>query len=468
MISLESLSTLNRWFYKYLVYYPVVFVRFQDVPFYLKLLLETQKWPEKRIAALQKWKLQNLLEEASKNVPFYSRAPIKTKSYRGGRPLALNVFPFMSKDVVREAEKELRSRRFFPFLTRKTTGGSTGKAITIYKSARAMAWELAATWRGYSWAGVSIGDRQGRLWGVPFTKGQKFRAKTIDLIAHRKRCSAFSFDEESLKRYTRALEKFAPDYLYGYVSMIDEYAGYFHRHAAAPPFRVRSIITTSEVLTEVHRKRIQETFSARVYNEYGCGEVGSIAHECREGSMHIMAENMMIEIVDGERVCRPGEFGEIVVTELNNAAMPLIRYRTGDLGSIDPRRCNCGSTLPVLSDVVGRAYDTLRNPAGKLFHGEFFMYIFEEAEKRRMGVKAFQVVQETPSSLLIRIVPGRAYSPSSEDFITARIRRDFDPHIEVRFERVDHIERLPSGKMRLIVGYRPIANGARGIEIGRA
>ena len=82
-------------------------------------------------------------------------------------------------------------------LTPKTTGGSTGEPITILKTRQAMAWELAATWRGYSWAGIDIGDRQARFWGVPLDARSRLRARLIDFVAHRRRCSAFAFDDES-------------------------------------------------------------------------------------------------------------------------------------------------------------------------------------------------------------------------------------------------------------------------------
>ena len=80
----------------------------------------------------------------------------------------------------------------------------------------------------------------------------------------------------------------------------------------------------------------------------GCGELGTISHECEAGSMHLSGENMLVEILDGERVRGPGGIGEIVVTELNNCAMPLIRYRTGDFGALGAGTCECGCTLAVL------------------------------------------------------------------------------------------------------------------------
>jgi phenylacetate-CoA ligase len=234
--------------------------------------------------------------------------------------------------------------------------------------------------------------------------------------------------------------------------MIEEYAKYFRRNERTPPFKLKCVITTSEVLTDYHKKLIEGVFSTRVFNEYGSGELGSVAHECEEGSLHLSAENMIVEIIDGDRPSDAGEIGELVVTELNNYASPLIRYRTGDFASLSTEQCRCGRTLPVIENVFGRAYDTLRNSRGRLFHGEFIMYIFEEAEKKNLGIRAFQVTQEDIRSLRIRIVPGEQYGQAAEDFITRRIKEYFDHDAVIRFERAEKIERTASGKMRLIIG----------------
>ncbi len=143
-----------------------------------------------------------------------------------------------------------------------------------------MAWELATTWRGYSWAGIEMGDRQARFWGVPLTERERLRAKLIDFIANRKRCSAFSFGREDMEKYTKRLLSFGPTYFYGYVSMLEAYANFFEQMGKRAPFDPKCIVTTSEVLTEYHRRLFERVFSKRVYNKYGCGELGSVAHEC--------------------------------------------------------------------------------------------------------------------------------------------------------------------------------------------
>jgi len=441
---------INQKFFKYLVYYPVVYLRGQDVPGKLKLLERFQYVPKEELEALQREKLQQLVLFAKNNVPAYQKrlGHIKQADIKA-RDL-LSRLPTISKQEIKTGDFVSRVR--YLGITRKTTGGSTGEPVTIHKTRGAMAWELAVTWRGYRWAGVDIGDRQARFWGVSLTRKSRLIARLTDLVTNRRRCSAFSFGPEDMAIYTKKLLKFKPTYFYGYVSMLEEYARYFKERGEKTPFKLKCIITTSEVLTEYHRSILEEVFCAKVFNEYGSGELGSVAHECEHGSMHLSAENMIVEILKGNRPCRPGEIGELVITELNNYAMPLIRYRTGDFASFSPQECRCGRSLPVIKNLYGRAYDIIRNSQGKLFHGEIMMYIFEEAQRRDLGINAFQVIQEARDTLRIKIVPGIDYGKRTTQFITNRIKEKFDPEAKIVFEIVDKIERCASGKMRLIIG----------------
>jgi phenylacetate-CoA ligase len=139
-------------------------------------------------------------------------------------------------------------------------------------------------------------------------------------------------------------------------------------------------------------------------------------------------------------------------------AMPLIRYRMGDYAVLSANQCSCGRALPVIEKVVGRAYDIIRNKQGTLFHGEFFMYIFEEAKRRNMGVDAFQVVQMGIDRLRIRVKPSTGYCAQTEALIKKRILSDYGKDTIIEFEKVDELRREPSGKMRLVVG---LASGER-------
>jgi phenylacetate-CoA ligase len=441
----------NKTIFKYAVYYPLVMLKLQNVPAYLGELLKTEFLSKQELEVLQHNKLKELIKYAKHFVPFYKD---KMAAINENDIMSINdikKLPFVTKGLLKNCPESFLSSEKFHFLTKKTTSGSTGEPLTIYKTTDAMARELAATWRGYLWAGIDIGDRQGRFWGVPFNSKDKYRAKLIDFVCNRRRCSAFSFDQKKMEIYTKKLISFEPKYFYGYVSMIEEYAKYFKKNQKKSPFNLECIITTSEVLTDYHRRLIENVFSTKIFNEYGCGELGSVAHECENGSMHIMAENMIVEVLNDNRPCKPGEIGELVVTELNNRAMPLIRYKTGDFASISLEPCKCGRSLPVIENLVGRAYDMVKNKEGKIFHGEFFLYIMEDAKRMNLGVDAFQIIQIDYDKLKIKVVPGVNYNQVTEDFIRNRIRDEFGHDTYIAFDKVAFIPREKSGKMRIVV-----------------
>lgn len=438
--------------FKYGIYHPIVSLRTKDFFSTSNSFSSSQFLNEKLHMENSFNKFKKILDYSLKNVPFYKKSLSGICSEDIKSLSDVHKLPFISKQMVIDSWTHLLSSEKHYFCVTKTTGGSTGQPVTILKSRHAMGCELAATWRGYSWAGIDIGYKQARFWGVPFNSLSKLQAYLTDFICHRKRVSAFSFDNYSLDNYANILRKFKPDYFYGYVSMLDEFAEYTLEKGLSDYFSLKAIITTSEVLSNSTREKLKSVFNTPVYNEYGCGEIGSIAHECSEGQLHLSAENMFVEIIDETgSPCVPGQIGEIVVTELNNTAMPLIRYRLGDYGSLSSDKCACGRGLPVLKEVKGRAYDTVCLQNGKKFHGEFFMYIFEGAKRESLGISQFQIMQKTRNSFLIRLVCDQdAERINLESYISNHMHAGMGDDIGLEFDYVDTIPRSPSGKMQLI------------------
>jgi phenylacetate-CoA ligase len=440
----------RRRVYRYGLYYPTVFLRGQWVPQYLGSLCRSQFEAPRVLQAHQDELLARLGEWLREHVAFYEHmsGPLSRET--------ITQLPVITRRTLVEHREQLRARSFNGRRFVRTTGGSTGQPVTVDKDARAFAWDLAATWRGHQWAGVSIGDPQGRLWGVPATPAGRRYAWWADALLHRRRCSAFQFTVADMERYTELLNHFQPSYLYGYVSMLVEYARHLQSSGVAPRYRLRSVIATSEVLEPQLRAVLENAFACPVFNEYGCGEVGRVAHECEHGSMHLNSEKLFVEVQrpDGT-VATEGE-GMLLVTDLLNRAMPLIRYQIGDVAKLGTATCACGRGLPVLEKVFGRAYDMITGPGDRKFHGQFFVYMIEQANRLRLGIDAFQVIQSGLNELTLKIVPGRGYGSATEAFVRSYLRERFHPDVQLSLRAVDHIERERSGKMRLVVGLRSV------------
>ena len=128
--------------------------------------------------------------------------------------------------------------------------------------------------------------------------------------------------------------------------------------------RLRVGFFGAEPWTEAMRDAIQARLRLMALNIYGLSEVigPGVAVECAErNGMHVAEDHFLAEVVDPQSLepVAPGTTGELVFTTLTKQGMPLIRYRTRDLASLDPAPCPCGRTLVRLSRVMGRSDDML-------------------------------------------------------------------------------------------------------------
>lgn len=433
-----------------IIFWSTVKLRGESFATELAALKKSQYFSSIEIYDLQLRKLNELLKTCSSIAHYQNRLPLKLTTIE-----ELSELPLLTKEEIRNNPDKLTSGKGIGQRL-KTSGGSTGAPVTLRKNSRGVAQEMAAQWRGYEWAGVNIGDRQARFWGTPKNTPEKLRSKLIDFICHRIRITAFNYDMRSFQEAQERLTKFSPLYLYGYTSIISEFSDYLKTSKTPPPLSIKSIITTAEVLDEVTRSNIENTFNCKVYDEYGCGELGTIAHECEAGKLHVNSENLILEILDEKGNQQPhGLPGEIVVTDLTNHTMPLIRYRLMDYGTLSTTPCSCGRTLPVLEKVHGRQYDILYNNEGRKFHGEFFLYILEDARKRNMHTSGVQFVQDPDLSLTVNLVANDRNYCELEKYITRRLKADFDPNIKVYFKSVEQIPREASGKIRVVKSSKP-------------
>lgn len=444
----------SAWITRNLVY-PAALVATGQTELHRRLeILTRQQWqgPE-QLHGYRTARMRHLLSRALRDVPFYRKCHPDLTS----RDIHLmpsdevwqlhRSFPVVSKRMIQRDPDAFRAQRTVGRVGSKTTGGSTGEPVTISKPASALAQERAAMWLAYDWFHVHIGDRCLRFWGVPQNRRRRALARMADMAMNRTTLSAFAFQEEDLRRYWDELRRLRPDYIHGYVSLIDEFARIGIEEELCgdvPP--VTSVILTAEAVSDPQRRRIELAFGAPTQIEYGCGEVGPIAHECPSGGLHVMAPNVEVEILSDSG--KPSPQGRVVVTDLHNLAMPLIRYDLGDYAGWGSS-CSCGRGLPVLEHVYGRAYHTIQDARGTRFHGEYFMYLFEDLQSAGSSVAQFQVAQRSASRLRVRIVCPEGRWSEERERIERKLFRAL-PQFDVTIERASSIDRLPSGKMQVI------------------
>ncbi len=328
--------------------------------------LERTQWlkPDE-IAALQLARLREFLVRAAREVPYYGRL----FGEHGFDPASLVTLadlarlPFLDKPRIRAHVEDLKSRSTGP-LVKYNTGGSTGEPLVFYMGMGRVSHDVAAKWRATRWWGVDIGDPEVVLWGSPVELGRQDRYRALrDRLFRTYLLPAFQMSEAQMDDYCREIRRISPRMAFGYASAVALLA----RHARSRGHRlddlgVRVVFTTGETLYPDQREVIEAVFGAPVANGYGSRDAGFIAHQCPSGSLHVSAEDIVVELVgaDGCPVA-PGEGGEVVVTHMATDDFPFIRYRTGDVAVASGARCPCGRGLPVLDEVQGRS--TLVAPA---------------------------------------------------------------------------------------------------------
>lgn len=321
-------------------------------------------------------------------------------------------------------------------LTRLSTSGSSGTPFDVYIDARCQRLRKAQSLRPYLTNGRRVGDRSLLLTGHPDLQPKWFE-RLGALRERRVDCAA------PLEQQLAAINASRPQVIQGYPSALAALTA-FVRDERRPLHRPRLVFTDSEMLTAAHRRLIEETLGVPPIDVYGTWEVGNIAYECaqRQGH-HIAIDCVVLEVLAGNGdPARPGEDGRLVVTMLDNDAMPLIRYDLGDVAARSTESCACGRSFPLLQVISGRANDQLRLAEGRAISPEGLLARFGPMSAR---VREYQVIQETPDRFRVVVVPG----PEFDESTPGRIRAIFEawqPSVEVTIEAVDHIPREASGK----------------------
>ena len=227
--------------------------------------------------------------------------------------------------------------------------------------------------------------------------------------------------------------------------------------------RPQCVISRGELLTEAARKLMEEVFKCPVANFYNSVEVGNMAWDCRDrpGILHLNTDACVIELLDGTNTAvPPGEEGRVVITNLYNWTMPLIRYDIDDHATWDdprPHRCSCGASTPTLSSIDGRTDDYILLPDSRrvspvvvLTTVLFGISTVTPAGALVAQVLQYQVVQEEIGQAIIRVVPFDAVPEGLEGSVAAEFRK-LHPDFSVRVSVVDSIPLERSGKLKRII-----------------
>jgi phenylacetate-CoA ligase len=362
----------------------------------------------------------------------------------------------MTKDMFHTHWSELRARDVSDSRVHVSqTGGTTGIPMRIARDDASSAWSSACYGRGLAWAGLTLRHRRVRLFGG--TLGIQ-RARRLDhlrkLLSGEVFLPAFELGPHNVGEYVARIRRSGARFLIGYASACYSLATLVE--AASESLSFSAVLPTAELCPQSWADTIGRVFSAQVLPYYGCGEVNSLGYSCPEGGIyHTCDEHVVIEVEnDAGHAAFEGE-GAFLITDLDNRAMPVIRYRNGDAGQLAPPGCSCGRTLGRILRLDGRVNDMLMTATGARFSGVIATHSFRLISH----VEAYQIIQRAPGQATIRIVRGPGYDAGVEE---PKIYRIFRKHLgdgaQVVIEYVTSIAKTPAGKARFVINECLVAS----------
>ncbi len=413
---------------------------------YSGFLDDSQWWAESHLRKYQVEKLQKLVRHAFRHVPYYRGVQnvfnIKSTDIRGIADLQR--IPILEKETVRrQSESLLSTAPVGSPLYKCHTSGTTGTPLTLYRNLTNVGFEYAMLRRQRRWAGLDDTDfyatLKGDLMPPSLTMQHVYWMKSP--FERKLLMSSYHLSEETADYYIDALQRHGVQALDGYPSSIYALAVFMLDRGIHLP--MKAILTSSETLAPNQKALIEKAFQAKVYDYYGMAERVAAMHTCEHGNYHVVPEYAVVEFIRNQHLS--GMYYEIVGTGLTNFAMPLIRYRMGDVVELSGEKCACGREYPVVERIVGRMDDYIVTPSGKLVGR--LDHIFKGV---RNLVQA-QIYQPDRQKLILRIVPDTSFEKKDGEQILEKLYKRIGEDMQLELQSVQALPRSGRGKIQSVI-----------------
>lgn len=441
-ISLQNLACTTKGYQLKQKRYPELF--FKRLNFFEKSI----NWSEDKLQNYQLKRFNKVLDYAVHNVPFYKKLfDNKEIPDQINEINELKNFPIIEKEQLRKNPEKFTTEKRQDIYTTISTSGSTGTPLKIKLTKLALVESFAAAWRLRRQYGAKFNAPNATFNGrqvvpqkqdkPPFWRYNKAFNQTL--------FSQYHVNEENLKYYIEKLTSENFNYWIGYPSFINLIAQGINQTSVSLKKPPEVIQTSSETLTVKNRRDIQEATDSIVKQRYSAAESCVSMTECSENNFHVDREIGVVELTNIIKENEQHKTGELIVTGLNNLAMPLIRYKIGDVATMRKQGCECNRAGPVFESIDGRKEDYIITPDGKkigrvdhIFKGDF-------------NVKEAQIIQEEAASIKVRLVKASGYNEKEESKIREEIINRIGQDFKVNFQYLDKIPRLENGKFRAVI-----------------
>lgn len=420
---------------------------------YLKEFEKTKYLPKEKLEHYQLKKLKKLLSHAEANVPFYDKRlnDIGLSSEKIDSLNKLEKIPLLTRSDLQNHWKEIIATNYdLKKLSKGSSSGSTGLPVIYYKDAKANSAGQAAHYLGWTLGGWKMGHKGLHIWGNPSTVNNEWKrwsSKIKAIIFKHHKFPAYKLtDGGKFEELRKLILKEKYNYIDGYTNAIFLFADYLKTNNLSIGKSIKYVLTTAENLQDYQRQIIEEII-APVFDTYGCSEINGIAYECEKcKTYHVIEPHVIVEF--GDVVDESGS-REIIVTDLDNYAFPLIRYKLDDLAIPLAKTKSCDIGFSQLESVSGRQSDILRfKDGGTLSVPSFFGSMLLKQIK---GLKQYQIVRESEDWININFVTSDEFSDSDFKKLDDALKEYLKHKIDYKINIVEEIEASKTGKFKLLV-----------------
>lgn len=402
-------------------------------------LVEWDRCGSSELLRLQEQRLSEFLAYASSSSPWYARL----------RARQLSDYPVLTKDDLVRSGDDIatrgRGRRVISF-----TGGTTGASLKVHYQERDVQERTAFLDHFRARYGYELGKRVAWFSGKDIAtsrdvrRGRCYRDDKVHDIRY---FSTFHINDANAEVYWKKLLEFSPEYVVGFPSSVYQICRWALENGLELPMCVEAYFPTAETLLQEHRDVIGGALQCQVRDQYASSEGAPFIFECQEGRMHMHPLSGVFEVVD--RDLQPAMEGELLVTSFSTRGTPLIRYRVGDRMKLAPpeERCTCGSFNGIVESIEGRSSDFVWSPSvGRINLGNL-----SNCTKGISGIRRFQVIQEQPTSILVKVVAGLEFGNQERVAFIKAIQARTGEDLRIEMQCVDEIPVASSGKYQIVV-----------------
>ena len=414
------------------------------------LLDESQWWPRQQLEAFRDAKLRRLIAHCYEHVPYYRRlmdaGGLQSSDIQSAADL--RKLPVLTKDSIRAHWHELRAENIPDKATFiAETGGTTGEPMRIAKVLYSEAWANMCYERGLSWGGVAPGMKHIELWGGAMgCAKQTWRQQCASLLAGRRRLLAYDLGQDNVHTYIDVIRRSQSPFIVGYASSMYLLARMLLERREQ--LHVQAVFTTAECLLPSWAATIRQAMHCKVYAYYGCGECNSMGYQCQQGdAYHIPEEHVVLEVEPEVGHTDLLETGQVLITDLDNYAMPLVRYQNGDYMTLGDTDCVCGRSLRLIAKLEGRTHEFLLNASRGLISGGICDSILGNIG----SIREFQVRQDGLEHIRVLVVPCRKLTEEENGYIRKSFRHYLGETMDVEIQIVDSIPRTKAQKLQTAV-----------------